>query len=117
MRQIFLFMNETPKFVVSHNKSFEPGWDNVTVISDDAAGQVKKLKAQPGETIAIFGSNNLCVTLMQAGLIGDFQIVVNPVAFGAGTSLFTGLPHKAELTLTDTRKFKSGAILLSYKPA
>jgi dihydrofolate reductase len=78
---------------------------------------VKQLKQQAGETIAIFGSNNLCLTLMQAGMIDDFQIVVNPVAFGSGTPLFDGLLNKADFELTNTRRFKSGAVLLSYKPA
>ena len=113
--EIAKFMNEKLKVVVSH-KSFEPGWNNVTVISDDVAGAVKKLKEQPGKTIAMFGSNNLCVSLMQEGLVDEFQIMVNPVAFGEGTSLFKGLPKKADLSLRETRKFKSGAILLTYEP-
>jgi dihydrofolate reductase len=65
----------------------------------------------------MFGSNTLCVSLMQEGLIDEFQIVVNPVAFGGGTPLFKGLPQKTEFTLTDTRRYKSGAILLTYQPA
>jgi dihydrofolate reductase len=113
--EIAQFMNEKRKVVVSH-RAFEPGWSNVTVISHDAAAEVKKLKEQPGKTIAMFGSNNLCVSLMQAGLIDEFQIVVNPVALGEGTTLFTGLPQKAELTLMDTHQFKSGAMMLTYKP-
>ncbi len=113
--EIARFMNEQLKVVVSH-KSFEPGWSNVTVISDDVAGEIKKLKEQPGKNIAIFGSNNLCVSLMQDGLIDEFQILVNPVAFGEGTSLFKGLPKKTAFTLTETRKFKSGVISLTYEP-
>jgi dihydrofolate reductase len=110
------FMTETPKYVVTHSKSYDAGWENVTVFDEDAAAQVKKLKESVGESIAIFGSNNLCLTLMQAGLIDDFQIVVNPVAFGGGSPLFGGLLNKADFTLTKTRAFKSGAVLLSYKP-
>lgn len=113
--EIAKFMNEKLKVVVSHN-SFEPGWNNVMVISDDVAGEVRKLKEQPGKTIAMFGSNNLCVSLMQEGLIDEFQILVNQVALGEGTSLFKGLPKKAELRLTETRKFESGTILLTYEP-
>lgn len=113
--EIAKFMNEKLKVVVSHS-AFEPDWSKVTVISADVVGAVKKLKEQPGKNIAMFGSNNLCVTLMQAGLVDEFQIVVNPVAFGDGTSLFKGLPAKAALTLTETRQFKSGAILLTYAP-
>jgi dihydrofolate reductase len=113
--QIAKFMNEKAKVVASH-ESFEPGWSNVTVISTDVAGAVKTLKEQPGKTIAMFGSNNLCVNLLQAGLIDELQIMVNPVVFGEGTSLFAGLPKKAELTLTETRQFKNGTVLLTYAP-
>jgi dihydrofolate reductase len=113
--EVAQFMNEKLKVVFSH-KSFEPGWNNVTVMSDEVAGEVKRLKAQPGKTIAMFGSNNLCVSLMQAGLIDEFRIVVNPVALGEGTSLFEGLPEKAELTLMETHQFPSGKVLLTYKP-
>jgi len=114
--EIAKVLNETPKVVVSHNKSFEPGWHNAMVISDHVAGAVKKLKEQPGKSIAMFGSNTLCVSLMQEGLVDEFRLVVSPVALGEGTSLFKGLPKKAELTLTKTRKFKSGPIMLTYQP-
>jgi dihydrofolate reductase len=114
MPDIAKFMNATPKYVASR-QNFDPGWDKVTVIHD-AVADVKKLKAQPGKTIMIMGSSNLCVSLMQAGLIDDFQVVVNPVVFGAGTTLFDGLPGKADLTLTSSHPFKSGAVLLTYVP-
>lgn len=109
------FMNENRKLVASH-EPFEPGWDKVTVLSDDVAGEIRKLKEQPGKDIIILGSNNLCVSLMQEGLIDEFQIVVNPVVLGQGTSLFAGLLQKADLTLKDTRQFKFGAIMLTYVP-
>jgi dihydrofolate reductase len=110
------FMNEKHKVVASH-APFDPGWNNVTVISDDVVGAVRELKAQTGNTIAMFGSNTLCVSLMQEGLIDEFQIMVNPIVLGKGTSLFAGLPENIPLTLTDSRPFKSGAILLTYAPA
>ena len=77
---------------------------------------VRQLKEQPGKNILILGSNNLSVRLMQAGLADELQILVNPVVFGAGTSLFKGLPKKAELRLAETRRFKSGGVLLTYLP-
>jgi dihydrofolate reductase len=109
------FMNETPKFVASH-ADFDPGWSKVTVLSGDVAEKVGQLKAQAGNTIMMFGSNELCVSLIQAGLIDELQIIVNPVAFGEGTPLFKGLPAKVELNLTSTRQFKSGAVMLVYTP-
>jgi dihydrofolate reductase len=116
MPEIAKFMNEKQKFVASH-APFQSGWSNVKVLSGDVVGAVRQVKEQPGKNLMMFGSNTLCVSLMQAGLIDEFQIVVNPVVFGGGTSLFTGLPLKAQLTLTNTYEFKSGAILLTYHPA
>jgi dihydrofolate reductase len=112
--EIAKFMNERRKFVASH-QDFDPGWKNVTVLSADVPGAVKRLKEGPGKTIAMFGSNTLVVSLMQQGLIDEFQIMVNPVAFGTGTSLFKGLPMTAALKLADTHPFKSGAVLLTYR--
>ena len=113
--EIAQFMNEKHKYVASH-QPFEPGWAKVTVFHNDIVDQVRKLKSQPGNTIAMFGSNNLCVTLMQAGLVDEFQIMLNPIVLGQGTTLFTGLQKKADLRLKDLRRFQSGSVLLTYVP-
>lgn len=113
--EIARFMNDRRKVVASH-QSFEPGWQNVTVMSEDVVGEIRKLKEQPGGTIAMFGSNTLCVSLMEEDLVDEFQILVNPVAIGAGTSLFAGLRKKIDFTLTEARKLKGGGILLTYEP-
>ncbi len=110
------FMNEKRKIVASH-RPFEPGWDKVTVFHEHVVKKVRQLKEQPGGTIGIFGSNTLCVSLMQDGLIDEFQILLHPVVIGAGTSLFKGLAKKVELTLEGTRRFESGSILLTYRLA
>jgi dihydrofolate reductase len=115
MPEIARFMTETQKVVASH-KPFEPGWQNVTVISGDIPGAVRRLKEQPGKGILVFGSSTLCVSLLQEGLIDELQIVINPVLFGAGTTLFQGLSAKTPLTLKETRRFKSGAVMLIYDP-
>jgi dihydrofolate reductase len=113
--EVARFINETPKVVVSHT-AFDPGWKHATVISGDAITGVQRLKAQPGQSIIMFGSNTLCVSLIPHGLIDEFQIMVNPVALGAGTSLFAGLPEKAPLKMIESRPFASGTVLLTYAP-
>jgi dihydrofolate reductase len=113
--EVAKFMNAKAKVVVSHS-AFDPGWDMVTVITGDVISKVKALKEQPGKNIMIFGSNTLCTSLVQEWLIDEIQVVVNPVVFGEGTSLFRGLSVKTALVLTNTRKFKSGSIMLTYTP-
>lgn len=107
------FMNEAPKYVASH-APFKADWNHTTVISKDVIGEVKKLKEQAGGDIAILGSNNLCVSLMEAGLVDEFRIMVNPVALGSGNSLFTGLSKRVKLQLVKVREFKSGNLLHYY---
>jgi len=93
------------------------GWNNTRLVKDDAYGEVARMKRQPGGDIAIFGSNNLCVNLMQKGLVDEFRIMVNPVVIGKGTPLFTGLGETFGLKLAKTKEFKSGNVLLYYQPA
>jgi dihydrofolate reductase len=107
-------MNEQLKIVASH-QPFDPGWNNVQVISGDVVNEVRKLKEGPGEAMIMFGSNQLCVSLMQAGLIDEFQILVNPVALGKGTPLFAGLPEMVKLRLVRTHTFKAGTVMLVYE--
>lgn len=114
--EVARYMNETQK-VIASNTPFDPGWQNVTVFSDDVIDQVRQLKAQPGGTIMIFGSNTLCVSLLPERLIDQFQIQVIPVVLGAGTKLFDGLAEQVAFTLTHAQPFKSGAALLTYTPA
>ena len=107
------FMNEKQKFVASHSV-FDPGWKDVTVLAGDVVGEVRKLKERPGNTIAIFGSNTLSASLVDARLIDEFQIMVNPVVLGEGTSVFRGLAEKAELRLVEAQKMAWGGVLLTY---
>ena len=109
------FMNDMPKFVAAR-QPFEPGWRNTIVLGGDAVEECRKLKATPGTPIVILGSNTLSVNLMKAGLIDEFELMVNPVALGEGTPLFKGYPGTVDLTLKKTLRFKSGNMLLTYAP-
>jgi dihydrofolate reductase len=116
MPEIAAFMNDKVKFTVSH-KSFAPGWRNVQVVSGDVIAQLRQIKQGPGKNIISFGSNTLCTSLLQEGLLDEVQILLNPVVLGAGTSLFAGLQGKVKLRLKNTHSFESGKVLLFYEPA
>jgi dihydrofolate reductase len=64
----------------------------------------------------ILGSGAIVTQLAEAGLIDEYQFMVDPVALGSGTSVFSGLTRKLDLELTLTKSFKSGVVLLTYKP-
>lgn len=58
---------------------------------------VRRLKAHEGKDIAVFGSNILAVSLIEAGLMDEVRIMVNPVTLGAGTPIFKGLQRRIDL--------------------
>ena len=53
---------------------------------------------------------------MRLGLLDEYRLIVSPVLLGAGTPLFQGGYDRSILNLMEARTFKSGAMLLSYRP-
>jgi dihydrofolate reductase len=66
--------------------------------------------------MAILGSGSIVTQLAEQGMIDEYQIMIDPVALGDGTSIFKNLRHKLDLRLTKTKVFKSGVALLCYEP-
>lgn len=108
-------MTETSKIVFSRTLE-TADWKNTKLIKENLENEIKKLKEQPGKDIAVFGSNNLSVQLLQLGLLDEVRIMINPVAICKGTLLFSGIQNKISLTLLKTRVFANGNVLIHYQP-
>lgn len=52
---------------------------------------------------------------MRLGLIDEYELYVNPVILGGGTSMFPALPNRIGLRLAETRRFGSGVVHLRYQ--
>ncbi len=92
-------------------------WENTTIQPVADRSSLEKLKASKGGDCLIFGSGSLVRDLARQGLIDEFQLVLNPVILGRGSSLFGSLPASIELQLLDAKPFKNGTVLLRYRPA
>jgi len=108
-------MNDLPKVVFSRTLK-QASWKNTTLVKDDLATAVRRLKDGPGPDMVILGSGTIVSQLAQEGLIDHFQIVVNPIVLGHGKSMFDGVKEKLALRLTGTRRFGNGNVLLDYEP-
>ena len=108
-------MNSMPKFVFSRTMK-QASWSNTTLVKGDLTAEVRKLKHAPGPNIAILGSGSIVSQLAQAGVIDEFQIVVNPIILGKGKSLFAGVTERLPLKRITTRTFGNGNVLLCYEP-
>jgi dihydrofolate reductase len=115
MPEVAARMNAMPKFVFSRTMTLAD-WSNTTLVKDDLVGAVHRMKDESGPDMTILGSGSIVGQLANAKLMDVFQIVVNPVALGAGRSLFSGLTGPLELVLTKTRVFSNGSVVLWYSP-
>jgi dihydrofolate reductase len=105
-------INSLPKFVASTTLR-EATW-NATILGGDVADEVRKLKEQPGENILKYGTGELDRTLIQHNLIDEFHFWMFPVVAGSGGRLLDGVVKATHLELSNTTRFASGIVVLTY---
>ena len=106
--------NSVRKIVLSRTMKPE-NLENTIIISDTIAGEINKLKQQPGKNILIFGSPTAVESLLGANLIDEIWLFVNPVALGKGLSFFNGVKGILKLKLISSHAFSSGVVSLHYE--
>jgi dihydrofolate reductase len=108
-------MNKSEKIVFSR-KLKKADWNNTRLVKKDIVNEVLKLK-KAGKTMTLLGSGNIISQFADAGIIDEYQFLLDPVALGKGTPILKGIRHDMELQLINSKVFKSGSVLLSYKPS
>ncbi|WP_165949458.1 dihydrofolate reductase family protein [Kribbella turkmenica] len=103
-------MNRIPKVVFSRRPIDTP-WPTTTVCSGDLAADVAALKTQDGGPILAHGGVRLAQALVRADLVDEYHLLVNPVALGGGSPLFTDF---TKLKLVDVKSFPRGNLALTY---
>jgi dihydrofolate reductase len=108
-------LNRMRKFVASKTLTEPLDW-NATLLKGDIVDAVADLKQQEGRDIVMYGSAGLMATLMAHALIDEYRIWIHPLVIGTGTRLFDdGVPTQS-LELVETRQFKTGVVILVYRP-
>lgn len=108
-------MNESEKIVFSRTAK-TANWKNTKIISSNMGEAVKKLKEESNKQLTILGSGSIVTQLAEKKLIDEFQFMIDPVVLGEGTPIFDHVNHPLNLQLIDSRIFKNGTVLLTYKP-
>jgi dihydrofolate reductase len=107
-------MNALPKIVFSRTLA-RASWAGTTLLKGEPADELRRLKAEAGDPLVILGSGSLVGPLAAAGLIDEYQILVAPVALGAGRTMFAGVEEPLGLRLKSTRAFRNGKVFLTYE--
>lgn len=105
-------MNEAEKIVFSKTLK-KADWNNTTILND--VKEMAALKKSKGNDMTILGSGSIITQLAEIGLIDAYEIMMDPIALGDGTPMFKGLKTQLQLELVNSRTFKSGIVLLSYR--
>ncbi|GAA2064577.1 dihydrofolate reductase family protein [Streptomyces albiaxialis] len=121
--EVAAFMNAVPKTVVTSGGHPLTPWEGSrSVDGSDLPAEIARLRREStagapgsGGDVAVFGSSDLTVSLLEQGLVDELRILVHPVLLGGGRSLFAGLKERVELTPGAVTTFRSGNVLLRYR--
>lgn len=110
-------LNTVPKYVISSTMT-DPAWQHSTVLTGDLLDETRALRDRPGGTLGVTGSISVCHELMAHDLVDEFRLFTYPTVIGQGRRLFDGhAARQQDLELVDTQQFRSGIVLLTYRPA
>ena len=111
-------LNSVPKHVASRTLSQEDlgAWNNSHLLPpDDAIGAIRKLKAQDGGDIQIYGSANLAAQLIQEDLVDEYNLMIEPVILGGGKRLFPDDGALRALELVSSTTAGTGVQICKYR--
>lgn len=107
-------MNEADKAVATRNGT-SVSWPNGRVLTGDISDHLAALRAEPDKKdIFVFGSADLCASLLSEAAVDEYRLFLVPVVLGGGTPLFKANGLRKDFTLLDSRPFTSGGVLLRY---
>jgi dihydrofolate reductase len=110
-------LTSASKVVFSSSLEEPLSWSNSTLVRGDAADAVRAMKEYGSGLLSTIGSVSLCRSLLRAGLVDRFRVVIFPVITGAtgAERIYDGYPDVA-LDMIDHRTFDGRIQLVEYRP-
>ena len=92
-------------------------WPNTQLLARDAVEAVREMKERGSSSMRTIGSLTLCRSLLKAGLVDRFRVVVFPVITGSSgrERIYDGYPDVA-LDMISSRTFDGRIQLVEYVP-
>lgn len=88
----------------------------VTIVGNDLESRMEELRrGAGGKEIWLFGGGELFRSLLERGYVDAVEVGLVPVLLGGGVPFLPGLTTRARLRLTDTRRYPTGIIILTYE--
>src|SRR4029450_8700271 len=111
-------LTRASKVVFSASLEAPLAWANSTLGRGDAIEAVRAMKEDGSGLLGTIGSLSLCRSLLRAGLVDRFRVVMFPVITGAtgAERIYDGYPDVA-LEMIDNRTFDGSIQLVEYRPS
>lgn len=111
-REFARYYQAKPRYVASRTLTATDG--RTTILGDDLIGRIAALKDADGSYLLLGCGPELLALLLEAGVIDEVRLLVRPVLLAEGVRLFSAMRIERILTLAGSRRFDSGAVLLTY---
>ncbi|MEO7268779.1 MAG: dihydrofolate reductase family protein [Knoellia sp.] len=113
----FAHLAATPKVVFSSSLEEPLPWANSELVTADAVEWVRAARETADRPMHTLGSLSVCRSLISAGLVDRFRVVIFPFITGATGQerIFDGYPDLG-LELVEHQTFAPGLQLLEYVP-
>ncbi len=107
-------LNAATKYIATHRpESLE--WGPFESVGPDLVEGVRRLKAQGGRDLILWGSSTLTSTLLEEGLADEVLLIVYPILLGRGKRFLAEGTRPCAFELVSSHPRPSGIILSSYK--
>jgi dihydrofolate reductase len=113
----FAQLTKMSKVVFSSTLQEPLAWANTRLVDKDPVEAVRTLRAEGTQGLRTLGSLTLCRSLLEAGLVDRFRVVVFPVITGSTgrERIYDGYPDVG-LEMVASRTFDGRLQLLEYVP-
>ena len=111
-------MNAIEKHVVSGTLSADDiTWNNAHLIpADGALDAIRELRARDGGDLCVMGSATLSRSLIEADLVDELNLMIEPVTLGGGKRLFPDDGSARVYELVSTTLAPTGVQICKYRP-
>jgi dihydrofolate reductase len=109
-------VNALRKYVGSTTLSGGLEW-NATLLEGNLEDSIPALKDAVDGDLFLHGSGEFAYALAEKGLIDEYEVYLNPLVWGEGNVHVLGDRGTIRLELADVKRFESGVVLLTYRPA
>nr|WP_276511216.1 dihydrofolate reductase family protein [Kineosphaera limosa] len=104
------------KYVVTNTLTDPLPWENSHALRGDAIESVTRLKKSGGDDLVLLGCGELARTLIDAGLVDEYTLLIHPLVLGQGQQLFPRTGLRRDLALKRCVPTTTGVVVATYAP-